>query len=473
VAQFIALPQLVQQGRFLHGVALQLLLHAGQLLGGGDHRIVALAALAVFGVPLALQLQLLGRQLRELFPQLSSLLPQVVQLGLMGSDIAFGLPVGGGELLHQRLPLIPVGHHIQPQPLQVGDAALTRVPLGGQSRLSGLLLADLLGQGVGLFQQIALAALALLRTAAQLGGPGFLLRHVGLHGGAALPVGLGALGQCIQLGLQVLAALLQRVVQDVIMLLLRLILQHQILRLALLGRSHLQLILGFLQLALGVLGLLFGGGQPVPHAAQLAVQFLQFVGAAQYAGAAADAAAGHGAAPVHHLSVQRDDAEAVAVLPRHGDAAVQILHHHGAAQQALEDAVILPVIFDQVDGQPHKAVFAADVLPQCVAPDGGHRQEGGPPAIALLQVADGGLAVLLPVYHDVLHTRAQRDLQRHRVLFLCLDQAGHRAVNAPQGLLLRRLHYQLYRVGEALVLLLHLRQQADAVFQRRRVHGQL
>ena len=69
--------------------------------------------------------------------------------------------------------------------------------------------------------------------------------------------------------------------------------------------------------------------------------------------------------------------------------------------------------------------------------------------------------------------RAQRDLQRHRVLFLCLDQAGHRAVNAPQGLLLRRLHYQLYRVGEALVLLLHLRQQADAVFQRRRVHGQL
>ena len=48
-----------------------------------------------------------------------------------------------------------------------------------------------------------------------------------------------------------------------------------------------------------------------------------------------------------------------------------------------------------------------------------------------------------------------------------------RAVNAPQGLLLRRLHHQLYRIGEALVLLLHLRQQTDAVFQRRRVHGQL
>ena len=91
---------------------------------------------------------------------------QLVQLGLMGGDIVFRLLVGGGKLPDQRLTLIPVRDHVQPQAFEFLDAAHSGVPLGAQRRLRRFLLADLRRQCVGLFQQIALAALALLRLTA-------------------------------------------------------------------------------------------------------------------------------------------------------------------------------------------------------------------------------------------------------------------------------------------------------------------
>ena len=286
-----------------------------------------------------------------------------------------------------------------------------------------------------------MAALALLRLTAQPGRPGLFVRDIRLHGGAALLIVPGTGGKGRQIRLQILAVLPQRLRENIVMILLALILQHQILRLALLGGSHLQLVLGLLQLPRRLLRLGFGGGQLFLHTAQLSGELLQLIGTAEHAGAAADAAAGHGAAPVHHLSVQRDDAEGIAVLAGHGDTAVQILHHHGAAQQVPENAVILLVIGDQIGGDAHKAVFTGHILPQRLAADGRHGQEGSPAAGALLQVTDGGFAVLLALHHNILHSAAQRDLQRHGVLLLRLHQAGHRAANAPQALFLRRLHH--------------------------------
>ena len=318
-----------------------------------------------------------------------------------------------------------------------------------------------------------MAALALLRLTAQPGRPGLLIRDIRLHSGAALLIVPGTGGKGRQIRLQILAVLPQRLRENIVMILLALILQHQILRLALLGGSHLQLVLGLLQFPRRLLRLGLGGGQLLLHTAQLSGELLQFIGTAEHAGAAADAAAGHGAAPIHHLSVQRDNAKSIAILAGHGDTAVQILHHHGAAQQVPENTVILLVIGDQIGGDAHKAVFTGHILPQRLAADGRHGQEGGPAAGALLQVTDGGFAVLLALHHNILHSAAQRDLQRHGVLLLRLHQAGHRAANAPQALFLRRLHHQLDGVGEALVLLFHLHQQPDAIVQRRHVHGQL
>ena len=91
---------------------------------------------------------------------------------------------------------------------------------------------------------------------------------------------------------------------------------------------------------------------------------------------------------------------------RHGDAAVQILHHHGAAQQALEDAVILPVIVDQVGRPaPQSRTRRSDVLPQRRRP--GRRSWAGRWP-ARRRAASGSRwrpCRPPPVHHDVLHAR--------------------------------------------------------------------
>ena len=257
------------------------------------------------------------------------------------------------------------------------------------------------------------------------------------------------------------------------MILLALQGQHIVLGLALLLLGHLQFVFRLLQLPLRRLRLLRGLVEPVVQGALRAGEPFQLVGAGQHAGGAADGAAGHGAAPVDDLPVQRDDAEGAAELPGKGDAAVQILHHHRATQQIPENVIVPAVVAHQPAGHAHKAVFAVYVLPQLVAADGRQRQEGGAPAVPLLQELDGRLCVLLPVHHDVLQRAAQRRLQRHGILLLRGHQAGHGAVDAAQRVLLRRLHDGLDRLVEALVLLLHLGQQPDAVILRAHLHGQL
>ncbi len=113
------------------------------------------------------------------------------------------------------------------------------------------------------------------------------------------------------------------------------------------------------------------------------------------------------------------------------------------------------------------------MLPKLIAPDGGKGQEGGPASVPLLEELDGPLGVLLPVYYDVLHSRAQGCLQRNGVFAVSLHQTRHRPVDAPQSAFLRCLHHQLDGLAEALVFLLHLRQHTDAGVQIVLFHGQL
>ena len=203
-----------------------------------------------------------------------------------------------------------------------------------------------------------------------------------------------------------------------------------------------------------------------------AIQPFQFRRAAQHTGAAAGRAAGHGAAPVDDLSVQRHDAKGVAVLPGHGNAAIQILRNHRFSQKAVKNLRILRVEAHQPGRHAHKTELVLHApLPEFLSPDSGEGQEGGTAALPLLQEGDGALGVLLPVHYDVLQTGTQSDLDGKGILAVGLHQTRHRAVDAPEVVL--GLTDQLDSLVEALVVLFHFRQQTDAVIQRPHIHGEL
>ena len=114
-------------------------------------------------------------------------------------------------------------------------------------------------------------------------------------------------------------------------------------------------------------------------------------------------------------------------------------------------------------GKGNVAVFVRNArLAQRIAADGGHRQKRGPPAVALLQKADGVFGVLLAFDNDILQARAERDLNGDRIALVHPHQICDRAAHTAQLLLLRRLHNQAHRLVEPLVLLFHLAEQADA-----------
>ena len=244
-------------------------------------------------------------------------------------------------------------------------------------------------------------------------------------------------------------------------------------------------VLGGAALALGGLQFVLGSGQLTVcrllschglrelfmHTGGTAAQLLQLGGTAQHARAAGRGTAGHGTAPVDDLTVQRHDTEGVFIFAGHGDAAVHILGDDRAAQEIVENVLILAVKLHQTGGKAHKAELVLHaLLPQFVAADGGERQEGGASAVSLLEEVDGALGVLFPVHHDILQSRAQGDLDGQGVFTVGLHQVCHRPVDAPQAIL--RLHDNFHSLVETLVVLFHLRQHTDPVVQRAHVHGQ-
>ena len=129
---------------------------------------------------------------------------------------------------------------------------------------------------------------------------------------------------------------------------------------------------------------------------------------------------------------------------------------------------------DQLGGDAHEAELGFQArLPEFVAPDGGHGQEGGAAAVPLLQKADGALGVLFPVHHDVLHAAAQGNFDGDGVFLASGHEAGHGAVDAPEDALFCGVHDHLDGLGEALVLLFHLAEEVDAGAEVVVLHGEV
>ena len=275
---------------------------------------------------------------------------------------------------HHLLLLSPAAGQVLCQTPQLRSPAGGGLPLRPQSSQAALGGTDLLRQSVGVLQQLRLAGESLLGLGAILGGQSLLLRHDLLSRRRPLSVVFQAAGQALQLPFQILQILPQGAEQNVVVVLASLQPQHLILGLAALGLRRLQLVLGGGQLPVGSL-----------HGGTAALEPLQLRRPAQYAGAAAGGAAGHGTAPIDDLAVQCHDPEGVAVLPGHGDAAVQVLHDHRAAQKAVEDIPVLLVERHQSRSQTHEAELAFHaLLPQLLAADGGQGQECRPAAVPLL-----------------------------------------------------------------------------------------
>ena len=474
VAELVGLPELVQELLLLPLAGGELLLQAGYLPLRGQDGVVAGLDPGAHGAPLLLQQELClpeGRQavLAALAPQPQGgrRLGPPVDLSLRGLD-------GGAVLLQPALAGQAVPLHVPADLLHVRQGlggGLLLCGQGGELLLPGAdVLAELSGEG----QQIRLACQLLLHLGPEGGGLGVLPGNFPaslLHLPAAVR---HALVQGLALPLQALPAPLQALQGGPVVVRLALELQHCVLGGPALALGHLHLVPGGGQLPGGLLLLPLGGGRLLLQGPLLLPQALQLVGPGENARRAGHAAAGHGAAPVDDLPVQGDDAEAVLVFSRHGDAAVQVLHHHGAAQQIAENALIFAVVADEPGGDAHEAELALHPpLPQLLAPDGGERQEGGPAAVPLLEELDGALGVLLPVHHDVLQAGPQGDLQGHGAAALHLHQVRHRAVDAPEGVPLRGLHHHPHGLVEALVLLLHLREETDPGIQVVPLHGQL
>ena len=122
VAQFIPLPQLIQNILLLHGGGVFLLLQPGHLtLRVEDLLIAALHLLILLGAA-ALQLQLLRRQRCQLLLQLAASGPQLFRLLPMDIHLPAGFLIGPTEPLQQRLPPGPVGMHLGLQTLQLPAA---------------------------------------------------------------------------------------------------------------------------------------------------------------------------------------------------------------------------------------------------------------------------------------------------------------------------------------------------------------
>ena len=246
------------------------------------------------------------------------------------------------------------------------------------------------------------------------------------------------------------------------------------------------LVFGGTALALGGLQFVLSGGeftrrrffltfrrfQFFMHSGGLPVQLFQLGRTAQNACTAGRGTTCHGAATVDDLAVQRHDAESVAVLSRHGDATVHILHDDRTAQEGVENILISSIELHQTGGNANESELVLyPAFPQLITADGSERQERGTSAVPLLQEIDSTLGVLFPVHHDVLQSRAQSDLNSKGIFLVGLHQIGNRSVDTPQTSF--GLHHDFYCLGEAFVLLLHFRQQPDAVIQRTHVHGQL
>ena len=168
---------------------------------------------------------------------------------------------------------------------------------------------------------------------------------------------------------------------------------------------------------------------------------------------------------MHHVALQRHQAELIPPRPLDGDAVVQVLGHYGAAQQVVHDPLILRIEFDQLRGQAHAPRHGQHIAllrGQRAPAHGGDGQERGAPEAVLAQVFDHALGVLVAVHHDVLQCPAQHHVQRPLQAGRDVDQVGHHAVHPGIGDAPGLHQHLLDGIVIALVVPLHLLEQLEA-----------
>ena len=238
--------------------------------------------------------------------------------------------------------------------------------------------------------------------------------------------------------------------------LLRLVRGDAAAQLRLILQRHIQLIadggkIGLCPLKLRIAGLHFFG-----ETGTLLLQLFKLVRAGDYAAALGAAAAGHRAAGVYQLSVQRNDAQAVPARLRHSHRGGERFRHDGPAQQVQEYLLILAVKLRELACDADEARVVDRRVAHHAAADGINGQECRPSGVHALQKLYRAAAVILGVDDYILRRGAQRRLYCEGALIVRADKICDGAVNPAQVAALRLTHYRLDRARVAVIVLLHL-----------------
>ena len=231
--------------------------------------------------------------------------------------------------------------------------------------------------------------------------------------------------------------------------------------LGLIGERPVQLEADVGEIRLGALKLRGAAACLFFQAFCLGVQALQLVGAGEDAAVFRAAAAGHGAAGVDQLAVERHDAQAVAARLRHAYGVAQALRDHGAAEEVFENMSVSFLKAHELDGHADKARIVRRRVVQHLSADRVQRQEGRAPGVAALEEFDRVFAVVLAVHDDVLRRGAQGRLDGERTGLFRLQQLGCGTVHALERTVLRLAHDAAHGAGIALVILFHLLEHGD------------
>ena len=247
-----------------------------------------------------------------------------------------------------------------------------------QSGLFRFQLGIALGNGTGSFGGFRLAALQdlqILPGLRQLTGKDLQLSPLG---GIALPVGGFPLAQGILLPAGGLHSIQHSLQQDLMLLFQTLEPQHLIFRFPKLTACGGQLEVHLVHKALGLLNLGLQSQVFLLQLFFLGGELFQLIGPGENTGIFVHRTAGHGAAGIHHLTVQSDDAEAAMILSGHLDGRIQVGSDHCLAQLIVYDIPIGVLGLHQIGSDAYEATagFQAGFL-QTFALHGVHRQECG------------------------------------------------------------------------------------------------
>lgn len=171
--------------------------------------------------------------------------------------------------------------------------------------------------------------------------------------------------------------------------------------------------------------------------------------------------AGHRAARVHYVALERHQAEGVFARALYADARLEIFRHDRAAEQVVHHALIAGIEPNQFRSHAQAARQAQNLALARVEHPRAHRadrQKRRPAEAVVAQILDHALGVFVALDDDVLQRAAQNHVHGALELLGNLDQFRHDAVHARNTAFARVEQHLLDRVLIALVVVLHLHQ---------------